>query len=469
MIRRIRRRVVVATRDREAGIGSLEYVGMVVAAALLVGALVLAVTRSRVGDHVAAALCEIASLGQGECAAPPVPERAPEDYVPPDPCVVQADGAGWSASGAAVLQVEGGQTWLYETLDDGRVRLTRTDDTGVGGEVGAGFDVSLTLDDETYGAALTAGAAALLTEQEGDVFYAADREEAERILSAQRTDDVKDPLLGDDGWVRDAWDWTTDTLGGSTRYEHREPDETFVRTGVQLTGQAGVTAIYGAADAGIELGIHEGTTTRADGTTTDVYSTSGEVRASAGSWLTRLDNPWGPEGYGVATASGAARLTIEVDRDADGEVVAMRVVTLTGAHADTYSTVERDTPWPDFTENTVQIPLETAADRRTGARVAQALGLPVSGLTDDLAGWERPLNTVFMYDNLEDYFELAKERGYLYQDTFGLDESTYGAAFDAKLLLEVGLGGDYTTVERTTLKNVYWNGQELVERSGCVQ
>lgn len=469
MKHRIDQRLRLATADRERGAGTLEYVGIVVLAAILVAALLLALANFQYRERVEQALCEITSLGQGDCGSvPTADERTPEDYVPPEPCVVLANGAGWDASIAAVVQLEGGQTWLYETLNDGRVRLTRGDSAGVGVGVGAGFDVTLTLDDEVYGGALSAGAAAVLTADEGDVFYAADEAEARAILSAQRTDDVKSATLGDDNWLRSGWDWATEQLGGSTRYEDLEPDETFTRDGIRAEGDAGVTAFYASAGVEGQLGIYEGTINRADKTSTDIFSTDVSVSADAGTWLTRLDNPMGSDGYGVATASAAAGATIEVDRDADGNPVAMRLISLVMADADTYSKTDGDAPPPQFTETTVQIPLETDADLLTGARVAQVLGLEIDGVTDHVSGLDLPGNIIGIQQNADDYAALARDRGYVYEQTYSLDESPYGANFDAKALLEVGLGATYTTIERQAINYRYWDGQEMVTRSECI-
>ncbi|MCL3859921.1 hypothetical protein [Actinotalea sp. K2] len=455
-------RLARARCDAERGIGTIEYLGIVVLAALLVAAVVLGVSATQYGPRVAQALCEIVSLGQGSCGEVTTQERAPEDYVPPEPCVINADGAGWDAAVAIAVQVEGGQTWLYEQLDDGRVRLTRTDEAAAGAEVGVGFDVSLTLDDERYGASLSAGAAAMVTGQEGDVFYAADRAAAEAILSAQRTSDVKDVILGDGSLARQGWDWATEQLGGSTRYEDLAPDETFTRAGIQLSGSANATLIDGSAGVELEMGVYEGRVDRTDGTSTDIFTASASGSAEGGKWLSSV------EGYGVATASFEGSLRWEVDRDARGEAVAVRVVTTGMAHADAYGKNIDEGTNPSFTETTVQVPLTSDADRLVAGRLAQSLGLEVDGVTDNLSLLDRPGNTVFMAQNVEDFTSLARDTGYVYQQHYEVDTTEYGANLDAKYILEAGLGGSYTAVQRTATGYRYWNGQNLVDRTGCV-
>jgi len=255
-------------------------------------------------------------------------------------------------------------------------------------------------------------------------------------------------VVGGDGPPRWLVDHIQELVGGDTSLEHAVPDEVFVE------GQ---------------IGIYEGTINRADKTSTDIFSTDVSVSADAGTWLTRLDNPVGSDGYGVATASAAAGATIEVDRDADGNPVAMRLISLVMADADTYSKTDGDAPPPQFTETTVQIPLETDADLLTGARVAQVLGLEIDGVTDHVSGLDLPGNIIGIQQNADDYGALARDRGYVYEETYSLDESPYGADFDAKVVLEAGLGATYTTIERKAINYRYWDGQDFVVRPECLR
>ena len=138
----------------DAGAGTVEYVGIVTASALLVVALLAGFTRFSLGDRVTEALCELTNLGGGGGACTSEPARSAQDYVPPPPCVVSGKGGAWQGSVAVGVQVEGGKTWFVESLGDDRYRLTRTGSVGAGVEGGLGFDASAVVNDNRYGAAL---------------------------------------------------------------------------------------------------------------------------------------------------------------------------------------------------------------------------------------------------------------------------------------------------------------------------
>ena len=111
--RALRRR---APRSDDRGAGTLEYVGVVAVVAVLVGALVLGFANSHYGENLSAQLCKLTSaVDGGSCPVPPT-ERAPEDYIPPDACVVSSNGEESSSGLTVVVDVQSGETWLIEKL-----------------------------------------------------------------------------------------------------------------------------------------------------------------------------------------------------------------------------------------------------------------------------------------------------------------------------------------------------------------
>jgi hypothetical protein len=444
----------------ERGAGTLENLGVVTIAAILVVAVLLAFAGFRYGDELAAALCRITAAisgGDGASCGTGAPERSAEDYVPPAPCVVSGNGSSVSGSVAVGIQVGGGTTVWVEELGDGRFRVTKTDDSSVGVEGGFGFDVSAVVNDNRYGVAATAGGSINAAMRSGDVYYADDEGELEDIIWAETDDTLKDQLVGDDWFGRDAVDWVTEQVTG----ELAEPESTFVRAGVNAMGNAGATLITGDASAKVEAGIYEGTTTYRDGRTTDSFtaSSSGSARASA------LLGDGGVTDDVSAVASYSGDLTVEVDRDADGNPTAMRIVTTGSGHADV-SAWENEQEDPTYTQSTWQIPLDSEANSQTAARVLWGLGITSEGVTDTLDTFD--FSGINYGGSWGDFMDLAKSEGYTWNQDYELGSASYGGNFDAAWILKAGLSAEYSNLTREATGYTYWDGTEYVERAGCM-
>ena len=108
------------------GAGTLENLGVVTIAAILIVATIAAFVGFRYADHLAAALCRVTSAfdgGDGASCGTGAPERTTEDYVPPQPCVVSGNGSSVNASVAVGIQVGGGTAILdpsHERARQGR-------------------------------------------------------------------------------------------------------------------------------------------------------------------------------------------------------------------------------------------------------------------------------------------------------------------------------------------------------------
>ncbi|MGN8247373.1 hypothetical protein ACTHAM_001548 [Cellulomonas soli] len=431
-----------------------------VVAALLIGALVLGLTRFSLGEHISAALCQITSLGQGDCAVAETPARAAEDYVPPQPCVKSGDGGAWEGSVAFGVQVEGGKTWFVEALGDGRYRLTRTGTVGVGVEGGLGIDASAVVNDNRYGVALGLGGAITDQLKTGDVYYATSDEEAEAILSAADSDDLKDGSVGDHWFGRDFVDWVTN----ASDLEQVEAESTFVKVGVQASGDLYATLIDFDASATAEAGTYVGQTQYRDGRTMDLYtaSSSGVARASGS-----IGDEWTE--FGSAVASYAGAVTIEVDRDADGVPTAMRLVTLGSGYADTSSTnngANDELDSVQYTEQTWQVPLGTVEQRITAGKLALGLGIEVPGVTQEISPLD--FSTLDYGETWAGFKDTAKTHGYVWEQNYALNDSTNGGNLDVEALVKVGLSGEYTSRSRTATGYTYWDGTQFTTRSGCL-
>lgn len=453
-----RMRLALDPVRRDAGLGTLEYIGMVLLAVVLTVAVILAMNTANLPVSLQNALCELTSAfgGGGGCDASTTADDE-RDREPPQECVAGSDGSSWEGSVAVGVQVEGGETWLVERLGDGTYRMTRSEMAGVGAEIGWGFDVSATVDDRDYGAAVTAGGEAVLRSTEGEVYYASSEDEAHAILDAKGTDDTKDAWFGDDGWMRDGWDW----MAGASDYENREPDETWIEGGVDASARVFVLAIYENAGAEAKLGTYNGTVERKDGTSTDRYTAFIDTQAYAEMWTATQE-----DGYQIADAVWGEQLTIEVVRDADGNATAVRQINRSVARADAERQDRLEVP--RYTETVVEVPLETDADRRVAGSMLQSLGMDgVAGVTDVLSPLDLPGNVIDFGDNNAAFVELAQDRGYQSSQTYELSTSTNGGTVDAKWFLEVGLSGSQTSLQRTTVDAKYWDGTGMTSWDGC--
>lgn len=454
-------------RYDDSGAGTLEYLGVAAVAAVLVAALVLGFANSHYGDNLAAQLCRLTSLadGGGSCPVPPK-ERAPEDYIPPDQCVVSSNGEESNSGVTVVVDVQGGETWLIEKLGDGTYKLTRARSGGVGIGVGVGFDFAATVDDQTYGVGATAKANVAIVGGGGESYIATSEEHARNILEHKRNDETKDSLIGDDNPVRDGVDWLNDKLGGSNKYEQMDPDEWFVEAGIEGEASAGATTPIGTVGAEAAIEAYLGRTHRANGTTTDYLRAEMSI---GGGMQGRGPNAQGYDTYMQLTAEGSAGAVVEVDRDKDGNPTTFRIKSVlmgNGTADSSYNGPVDDDP--QYTERTIDIPLDTAAGRETAARVLQAAGIPYyPGITDSVDIAQIARDKIDPSALGRELGDLAAARGHISEQTYSMDTSEAGFNAEGALGVELGLSHSTVTSTRSTSDYKYWNGTEMVDRAGC--
>ncbi|MCC2335877.1 hypothetical protein [Cellulomonas wangsupingiae] len=454
----------------DAGIGTLEYVGVITVAAVLIAAVVVSLTSMRPGDHAQAAMCRIMeAFGQGgDCSTVPG-GRAPGDYVPPEECVVSSNGREENGSITVVVTLDSGERWVIEQLGDGTYRLTRAADVGVGMGVGVGFDVSVTNDGQTYGVGATADASVSLVVGGGESYIAKSAEEAKRILDHKRNDDTKDFWFGDDNPLRDGVDWVNEELGGSNEFEQLDPDEWFVEGGVEGEASAGVNAIAGSVDAEAFLEAYVGRTNRKDGTSTDyLRADMGIGGGLQGHGVT----PTGNDIYQQFTLDGSMGAVMEVDRDEDGNPTAFRIRSVTSWDTvadESYSGPGGIDGDPSFTERVVEIPLDSAADRRLATRVMHAAGVPYyPGITDSVNVSQTVLDRFNPADLGRELGVAAADRGYIYEQTYTTGSTEDGVNAQGKVGLELGLSAETIDSTRATTDYRYFDGTGMVDRAECV-
>ena len=465
-------------RARERGATSLEYAGFVAVSALVVGAVFLGVVGGSMplARGVTGAICKIFTLGQGSCEVP----GSADSRMPTEPCVVSADGRESSVKAGIAIMGGGGESWYVESLSDGTYRVTRGTGGSVGVEGGAGFSITGTWADETYGAEAGAWASADALFTEGEVYLLPTQEAVDQLLSAHWSDIAKDSTVGPQsytvpllGWgvsnpVRWGADQLTDLAGVPSL---PEPSETFTEGGVSAEASASATLLLANAQGGVGvqglLGVREG----ADGTTTTYYSASLSGSVSAG---IRGGDGRGDLVYATAGAGGEVEGVIEIDRDKDGNVTSL---TLKYAAEGTAYAGEDTTDDGIRWEQTMTLPVTTAADRQVASAFLEAMDMgPVPGLPafvpnpSVLTNPTDPTAVVQVVDVALASADLGRavaDRGYLSRQSFTATEDGYGATFDAAWIAKVGVGADVTFSSLVSDKAEYFNGDDWVPWGGC--
>lgn len=134
-------------------------------------------------------------------------------------CVVRSNGEGHTVSATILfVRLEDGRLMLQERLSDGRIRITVTSKSGIGGEMGVGASAGVDFKGVRFDASAKANAALLGLVGRGKVYVARDAGEAQRLVRA-----IEDGKAG-------------------------EPDATFYEGG--LRGEASATASAGAGLGG---------------------------------------------------------------------------------------------------------------------------------------------------------------------------------------------------------------------------
>ncbi len=436
----------LCTRRTDRGQGSLELVGIVVLASILVLATTGTIVQMspQLKSEVSYRICQILNLaGGGECEAPDEP-RSPEDRLPDTPCVVDSQQGSVEVTGAFVVSVTVGKQLLVEELSDGTFRVTEVDLGKVGVGVGPGIDVSVTLDGKKYGAVAIATADALLAGQTGRSWDAQDQDEVNDILRGLVAEQVLDsvapdlpgpsdiPLVGGLPIIKDI-----DGPPNPTRLlleqligDLREPDSTFVEGGLEGNAAASISGITAGAGGEANLGVYLGAKQTKDGYTA-YYR--GKVGASAFATLNADD--------ASAGASGEALFAINLDED--GTPVSVSVTagyTLAADQGDLTSNTDDQT----YVQTTAEVPL-------TGDPLEDAQILA-------------EMNSPLLFGN---FLDRAKEDGTLTQDTYSQDPNTYALGATGSLLGDYGgsIKGDFTT--RDLEESTYWDGSQMADRPDC--
>lgn len=230
-------------KENEGGSTYVEFAGIVMVVALLVGGLLAAAPD--LGREVS---CKIIATigGEGQCGA--ADDKAKEDkHKPTEPCVVNQRSQNLNVGGeGAVVGVEVNGGIVTEKLSNGHYRVTYKGGGKSGVVTGVGGGVEVTVDNQTYGENASAGASANLTEERG-VTFEVDSEQAKNDLHKY--------------FLREAASMTAGPLAKSAAntllqlpndYQPPKPKEKYHQLGVE--GSASADATKDVAGAKVEAG-----------------------------------------------------------------------------------------------------------------------------------------------------------------------------------------------------------------------
>ncbi len=424
-------------RRAERGQGSLESVGIVLLAAILVGSVtgLIIQTSPSVREQVSYRICQIVNvLDGGACEAPSEPRTA-ADRVPDDPCLASSDKISAQATASVVVTVRRGYSFLIEEMSDGTYKVTRVDDSAVGTGVGPGIDVSMTIDGKKYGVTAIAAADALLAGKTGETWYADDADDAEGVIRDIIANDIVDevapePTVG--GFLGTPSVTVPNPVNRAVKAligDPGDPEESFAEGGLEGSAEGTLSGITASAGATIKAESYLGIKRTPDGYTT--Y------------FRTALNG----EAYGAvigdgATATGGAEVLTEVSFDDDGTAKSIKMTTGVTLDAETEAGLEDD---QKYTETSVDVPLsgDLAQDAELYAAIS---GNPIA---------------------VTNLVEEARDSGYVTQNVYSQDPNTYGVNIGGTLLGEYGgsVSGDVTTRELQEAR--YWDGHGLAMRPDC--
>jgi hypothetical protein len=447
-----------------------------VIALVVVAALVVTLTATGLGPKLSTELCRLIAAIEGNSGASCGSAsgaggiRSAEDHVPLQECVVSNTGGENSVNATVVVTLDSGETWLIEQLGDGRYKLTYQVQGGASISLGVGGGVTVTVDNTTYGGEASASISGGLQIAGGQSFYVSSIDAANQLLDQRRVAAAKSSL----GPLRGPVDSVLSFFGEDQTLQHLQADEWFVEGGMNANASAaaggGVPGMSGYASAGASEEAYLGHTQRLDNTSTDYLRMSASVDVSASSSVAAGD---GSVAFLTAGVGGEISGVVEIDRDANGNPVAMRMVSTVGGYAQAdISGAGADTPYggSSYTTHTAQIPLETASDKQVAARVLQTLGiLYVRGVTDVGDVGQRAWTPSQFVDAATDFGNLAADRGYMWEQKYTNDSSTdFAVQADGTLGISLGIGEKSTSSTMHTTSYTYWDGRAWVTRAGCV-
>ncbi|MFV0452265.1 MAG: hypothetical protein ACK5LS_08500 [Propioniciclava sp.] len=400
----------------ERGAGALEWVAVMLIAAVLVGAVAVAVAPATpLTNAIRSAICTILGLGDGACA--PVQESRE----PTEPCVTGRAGLDASMSVAVAVDLGGGTGLLIEELSNGQLRVTQFESASVGVSAGGAIEAGVIVDDNRFVSGVSAEAGAALVGESGDVWIVDNQQEVDAlvrgIVATEGMEVITNPpgspippSLNPVTWLSNkAADWVG-------LYDiPPEPNTTHAQAGIAGNASASWDLFFVmGAEASASVTEVAGVALHDDGTQTVYLDVEAGVGMTANVVTENTSPDWTLDGR------------LAMDLDENGEIAAV-----------TFKTIDTDTD----TQITAELPVNTPED----LEVVQQMLLNPQGFVD-----------------------AAFDHGNVTRLTYDTDDShTVGAVFEIQSALKAGLGAEVNWVNDTLESAEYWDGTQFVRWEGC--
>ena len=434
-------------RGRERGAALVEFAGMAVVVAVIIGG-VIAVAPSHGRDISCSILSKISeAIGAGEMQCGGTDNKAEEDkHKPTDPCTTHQHSQNFNAGLGVVVDVEVNEGIVTEKLSNGHYRVTDKRGDKVGVSAGYGGGVEFTVDNQTYGSRASAEAAAKLAEERG-VTYEVDSEQAKdglkNYLLRKKVVDRTAGIFG--GWVNGMID-------GATHYEPPKPKEIYYQVGAE--GSAEAAATEGIAGAKAEIGAAVaigGKVNLEKGTVTTYYKVNAQASGRAGA----------AGAGGEGEASGEIVVAVTADNNDPDKVLN---VSVTGSYdaqigATTPLGVDNPAPLESGQVWTASVDLSSKEVSQMTRNFLAAAKVPgFNSGKDSLQELNQATAT---------FVNAAVDRGVLTRQDVSKRSSKYGAraTFEYEAVASAGLGYVDETIEFSN--GQYYSGGKWNRWEGC--
>ncbi|PWJ26401.1 hypothetical protein ATK17_2563 [Branchiibius hedensis] len=410
---------------RERGALSLESAGLIFLAALLVGAITVAITHSNVGGRVADLVCTVLTGGQGSCSAGEG-SSAPDAHVPTEPCTAAAEGYEVSGEVAAGVSAGGNKKVSIERLSNGQYAVNVTSGGTVGVAGGVGWDASVNVNGSGYGWDIGADANARLQGGVTQTYLVNSKSQAEDIRNWSIYQDSRDALLNSTGtgWASHipGVTWASDTVAEWAGLKQPPtPDSTMVYGGASADASAHDTLGVGQLSASGSVDAVLGVRTNSDGSYVIVgRASAGATAAASAAWKSASFDP-------NATA------LIEGSYDKNHNLTSVKFTGTTGLGKE------------DSTINSWTLPVKSEADRQAANDVLYNV---------NPATWSG-------------FFNSAQDHGQVTRLTYHDDGTDIEAKVGGKFMADVGISGNLKLPHSKVTGAQYWDGQNFVTWAAC--
>jgi hypothetical protein len=451
----------VRTRD-EGGV-TLEYLGTVLVAVLLLAAVAVATLAhtDATSSRVTALVCRF--LGGDGCG-----DGAPVDREPTTPCL--RAGSADRVRGVvdvALLKLGGDRGLLVESLSDGTYRVRQVNGADASAGVAAGAALKLTVDNHKVGTGTVADVSAGLRVQTGAEWHVASQDELDAIVEAERWGRVEDAVVPR-SWLPGVRAGRAALgLGPDLPPAH---DRFFVSAGAvgEGSGFAGVVVVNADGTAkGTRL---VGYAADVDGGSRSVFVESELTFKDEGGVL-GLDPL--PVVHGSARFARVRGVT-EYVLDSEDRLVQVRRSSLAAGSAGGAAAAAFSDDWALDTQEKVKggrqyeavLDVRTAEDAQVAFALMRSEGVSPLPNVDMLLPDGVP--TSFDDGAADDFMAAVRERGTLTSQDVTVDEHT---ALEGKAKvavgLKAGLTAGYQTTRSAAAAHRYWDGGGWAARTTC--